>query len=363
MTKMHMTFRWFGKSSDTVSLEQIRQVPGVEGIMGFLDYKGAGEVWGKDEIKAYIDQIHAHDLKCEVIESVNVHESIKLGTPDRDIYIANYITTIENLASFGVKVIIYNFMPVIDWLRTDLNRIIPEDGSYSMYFDEKDIAGLGPLDMVGDMSRQGGGFSLPGWEPERMKELKKVLDQYSDMDENRLLKNYRYFLDAIMPTCEKVGIKMACHPDDPAWKLFGLPRIAYDRSGLEKIVKLNDSPCNTLCLCTGSLASNPDNDIPAMIEHFGAMGRISSVHIRNIKTLGYRHFRESAHFSADGDLDMYRIVKATHDFCPDAFIRPDHGRMIWGVKARPGYGLYDRAIGSNYLLGLWEAIDRMEAGK
>ena len=361
MKTMHMTFRWFGHNSDTVTLKQIRQVPGVEGIMGFLDYKAAGDVWSKDEIAPYINEIKENGLKCEVIESVNVHESIKLGTPDRDKYIENYIQTIKNLSTFGVKVIIYNFMPVIDWLRTDLNRIIPEDGSYSMYYDEKEIEGLSPLDMVGGMHRQGGGFSLPGWEPERMKELAGVLERYSDMDESHLLVNFKYFLDALMPTCESVGIKMSCHPDDPAWKLFGLPRRAHDFDGLKKIVALNDSPCNSLCLCTGSLASNPDNDIPAMIRHFGKMGRIGSVHIRNIKRLGYRHFRESAHFSGDGDLDMFEIVKAFYDCCPDAYIRPDHGRMIWDEKARPGYGLYDRAIGANYLLGLWEAIDRMES--
>ena len=360
MAEMNMTLRWFGRNSDSVSLEQIRQIPGVKGIMGFLDYKAAGEVWNKDEIGEYIKEVNDKGLECRVIESVNVHESIKLGTPERDRYIDNYIKTIRNLAGFGIKVIIYNFMPVIDWLRTDLNRLIPEDGSYSMYFDEKEIDGLSPLDMVGDMSRQGGGFSLPGWEPERMKELKGVLEQYNCMDEDRLLVNFKYFLDALMPVCEKVGIKMSCHPDDPAWKLFGLPRIAHDMEGLSKIASLNDSPCNTLCLCTGSLASNPDNDIPQMIRHFGKAGKIGSIHIRNIKRLGYRHFMESAHYSKDGDLDMFEIVKAFHDFCPDAYVRPDHGRMIWGEKARPGYGLYDRAIGANYLLGLWEAIDRME---
>ncbi len=360
MKEMNMTFRWFGKNSDSVSLQQIRQVPGVKGIMGFLDYKAAGEVWEKDEIGAYVSEIERNGLKCEVIESVNVHEDIKMGTASRDQYIENYIKTIRNLASFGVKVIIYNFMPVIDWLRTDLNRMIPDDGSYSMYYDEKEIEGLSPMDIVSRTSSQGGGFSLPGWEPERMKELERVIREYSDIDQAKLLKHFKYFLDSLMPVCEETGVRMACHPDDPAWSLFGLPRIAHDKKGLQSILDLNESPCNSLCLCTGSLASNPENDIPDMIRTFGKAGRISTLHIRNIKTLGFRNFRESAHYSKDGDLDMFEIVKAAYECCPDAYVRPDHGRMIWGEKARPGYGLYDRAIGANYLLGLWEAIDRME---
>ena len=129
---MKMTFRWFGENSDNVKLSQIKQIPGMTGLMGFLDYKAAGEVWTEEEIKDYIDKVHAAGLECEVIESVNVHEDIKMGLPTRDKYIDNYITTIRNLAKYGVKVIIYNFMPVFDWLRTDLAHPIPEDGSNSL---------------------------------------------------------------------------------------------------------------------------------------------------------------------------------------------------------------------------------------
>jgi len=359
---MKMTFRWYGSKSDSILLSQIKQIPGMTGVMGFLDYKPAGEIWYEDEIKAYIDEVHSAGLECEVIESVNVHEDIKMGLPTRDEYIKNYCITIRNLASHGVKVIIYNFMPVFDWLRTDLARLIPEDGSNSLYFDEAELGTMGPMDIVRNTIENSNGFSLPGWEPERLSELETTLKRYEQLTCDDLLENYRYFLKSVIPVCEECGVVMACHPDDPAWPIFGLPRIAHDRQGYDRIVKLWDSPSNTLCLCTGSLGSNPDNDIPAMIRHFGSMGRISCLHVRNVKHLGYRRFREAAHLSSAGSLDMYEIMKAIYDACPDAYIRPDHGRMIWGETGRPGYGLYDRALGACYLNGLWEAIDK-QAGK
>ena len=355
---MKMTFRWFGENSDTVSLKQIRQIPGVSGIMGFLDYKAAGEVWEKDEIGSFVGKVHDAGLACEVIESVNVHEDIKLGLPTRDRYIASYCETIRNLAEFGVKVIIYNFMPVFDWLRTDLARVIPEDGSNSMYYDEKELEGLSVMDLVRSMEGGSNGFSLPGWEPERVKELEKTLSLYDGMTQEDLLVNFKFFLDGILPTCERYGVKMACHPDDPCWPIFGLPRVGYSQYWFDRIMELNPSPCNTVCLCTGSLGSNRENDVPAMIRHFGERGQISCMHIRNIRFYGERKFREAAHNSCDGDFDMFAIVKAMHDFCPDVYVRPDHGRMIWDETGRPGYGLYDRALGTQYLMGLYEAIDR-----
>ena len=356
---MKMTFRWYGSNSDSVTLKQIKQIPGMTGLMGFLDYKAAGEVWTEEEIKAYIDEVHAAGLECEVIESVNVHEDIKLGLPTRDQYIENYRITIRNLAKYGVKVIVYNFMPVLDWLRTDLARIIPEDGSNSLYYDEAELGQMTPMDIVRRTAESSNGFSLPGWEPERLADLERVMALYKDIDEEKLLENYKYFLEGIIPTCEEVGIRMACHPDDPGWPIFGLPRLAHDQEGFDKIVKLVDSPANGLCLCTGSLGSNVKNDLPAIIRHFGVMDRVPCLHVRNIKHLGSdRRFRESSHLSSDGDLDLYEIMKACYETCPDAYIRPDHGRMIWDEVGRPGYGLYDRALGATYLNGLWEAIDK-----
>lgn len=237
---MKITFRWYGSGSDSVTLSQIKQIPGMTGLMGFLDYKAAGEVWTQEEIAAYIDEVHAAGLECEVIESVNVHEDIKMGLPSRDRYIENYCTTIRNLAKFGVKVIVYNFMPVFDWLRTDLARVIPEDGSNSLYFDEAELGCMGPLDIVRSTIENSNGFSLPGWEPERLAELETTLKRYERITPDELRANYKYFLDGILPTCEECGVVMACHPDDPAWPIFGLPRIAHSQEDFDKIVKLHD---------------------------------------------------------------------------------------------------------------------------
>ena len=217
---------------------------------------------------------------------------------------------------------------------------------------------MGPLDIVRSTIENSNGFSLPGWEPARLAELEATLERYKSISANQLRANYKYFLNGIIPTCEKYGVVMACHPDDPAWSIFGLPRIAHSQHDFDQIVQLHDSPSNTVCLCTGSLGSNPDNDIPSMIRHFGTMNRIGCLHVRNIKHLGYHKFREAAHLSSAGDLDMYQIMKAVYDTCPNTYIRPDHGRMIWGEIGRPGYGLYDRALGATYLNGLWEAIEK-----
>ena len=354
---MKITFRWFGENYDSISLKQIRQIPNCTGIMGVLEQYAAGEVWDKSVIKDYVGKINDSGLKIEVIESVNVHEDIKLGLPTRDKYITNYCKTIENLAENGIKVIIYNFMPVFDWMRTDLAREI-EDGSTVLYYDEKELEGLTPQEIVERKFSKSKGFTLPGWEPERMKELESVLEQYKSVTKETLLENYKYFLDGIIPVCEKFDVRMAVHPDDPAWSLFGIPRLANNINDLDSILSLYDSPANSLCLCTGSLGSSPDNDIPAAIRYFGEKGRIACAHIRNVKYLGYRKFQESSHYSGDGSLDMYEIVKAVYDTCPDIYIRPDHGRMIWDEQARPGYGLYDRALGIMYLNGLWDAISR-----
>ncbi len=355
---MKMTFRWYGKESDNITLKQIKQIPGMSGVMGVLSEKAAGEVWTYEECKEYTNYIKAAGLKCEVIESVNVHEDIKMGLPTRDEYIKNYVITIENLAKVGVKVIIYNFMPVLDWLRTDLAREIPEDGSNSLYYDEAELGELTPMQIVENTAKSSNGFSLPGWEPERLAELEKTLEIYKGVSVDDMLENYKYFLEGIIPTCEKVGIVMACHPDDPAWPIFGLPRLAHNKEGYDKIIELVDSPSNTVCLCTGSLGSEPKNDVPEIIRYFGKKNRIGAMHVRNVKYLGYRKFREASHLSSDGDIDMYEVMKAIYDTCPNTYIRPDHGRMIWDEVGRPGYGLYDRALGATYLNGVWEAIVR-----
>ena len=205
---MKMTYRWYGSKADPIPLNYIRQIPGMTGLMGLLD-KPAGADWPEEEFKALVKEVHLAGLELEVIESVNVHEDIKLGLPSREEYIANYISTVRMLARNGVKVIIYNFMPVFDWLRTDLARIIPEDGSNSLYFDEKDLGEMGPLEIVRRTAEDSRGFTLPGWEPERLALLETTLKQYEGMTTDDLRANFKYFLDAVIPVCEETGIRMA----------------------------------------------------------------------------------------------------------------------------------------------------------
>lgn len=354
---MKMTFRWYGEGNDPIPLKYIKQIPNCSGIMGVLDQYAAGEVWPEDVIAAYVKHVNDAGLEVEIIESVNVHEDIKLGLPTRDQYIDNYRTTIRNLAKHGIKVIVYNFMPVFDWLRTDLAREIPEDGSNSLYYDEQELLGMTPQEIV-KQTAETSGFTLPGWEPERLADLDRVMKLYEDVSPEQLLENFKYFLQGIIPVCEEVGIRMAVHPDDPAWPIFGLPRIVHNKEQLEAILNLVDNPANGLCFCTGSLGSNPDNDIPGMIRYFSEKDRVPCVHLRNVKYLGERRFREASHLSADGDIDMYEVVKALYETGFDGYARPDHGRMIWDEKGRAGYGLYDRALGIAYLNGLWEALEK-----
>lgn len=353
---MKMTFRHYG-NNDPISLEYIAQIPGVTGVMVMMNEWEAGEVWEKDVFQAYVDKCHAVGLECEIIESINVHEDIKMGLPTRDKYIENYKQSLRNVAACGIKTVIYNFMPVFDWVKTDLYKQLP-DGSNTLAFDQAKVEGLSPRDMVNEILEGAGNFELPGWEPERLSQLEEVLEKYKDIDEDKLRENYKYFLEGIIPTCEEVGIKMAVHPDDPAWPIFDIPRITSTPEDLEKIVNLVDSPSNTLCICTGSLGSRVENNVADIIADFTKRGKVGAIHARNIKFTGDKQFYESAHLSKCGSLDMYAIMKALYDNGFDGYLRPDHGRMIWGEEGRAGYGLYDRALGVAYLNGLWEAIDK-----
>lgn len=357
---MEMTFRWFGADADKVKLGDIAQIPGVKGVVGMIMDIPAGEIWSKERIKALKDEIEAAGLTLKVIESVNIHDDIKIGLPTRDKYIENYKTTIRNLATFGIEVICYNFMPVFDWLKSDLDYRL-KDGSQTMAFIAKDIPEE-PQEIIDRVQGADGGFSLPGWEPERLSEVKRLFDAYKDVDEAKLRENFAYFLKAIIPTCEEVGIKMAVHPDDPPYSMFGLPRVVKNRDDLDWICNVVDSPYNAITLCTGSIAEDPENDVYAIMAEFVKRDRIPFAHVRNIKFLdsGKYDFYEAPHKSEYGSLDMYKILKAMYDNGFNGYIRPDHGRMIWGETGRPGYGLYDRALGASYLNGLWEAIEKNE---
>ncbi|SNX54636.1 mannonate dehydratase [Thermoanaerobacterium sp. RBIITD] len=355
---MKITFRWFGDKDDSVSLKEIRQIPGVTGVVGALYDIPVGEVWPLEKIFELKRKVESYDLELEVIESVNVHEDIKLGLPTREQYIENYKETIKNLGKAGIKVVCYNFMPVFDWIRTNLKEELP-DGSFVLSYDESKIKGIDPIKLIEDMEKGSNGFILPGWEHYRLKELKTLFDMYRNINEEKLFNNLGYFLENIIPTCEKYDVKMAIHPDDPPWSVFGLPRIVTCKENLERIIKLVDSPYNGLTLCSGSLGSNPKNNIPELIRYFGKMGRIHFGHVRNIKFVSEGIFHETSHLSSDGSFDMFEIMKAYYDIGFNGYIRPDHGRMIWDENARPGYGLYDRALGVAYLNGLWEAIQKM----
>ncbi len=354
---MQMTFRWFGDGKDTVSLEQIRQIPGVVGVVPALHKLPCGEPWPLDQILEMKAQIERAGLTMECIESVNVHEDIKLGLPSRERYIENYITSIRNLAKAGVKVICYNFMPVFDWTRTDLAMEMG-DGATCLSYNGLQIEGKSPDEMFREIDDNSNGYAMPGWETERMGEIRELFEKYKNITAEDLWTNLQYFLEKIIPVCEEVGVKMAIHPDDPPWDIFGLPRIIRDLPSLKRFLKLVDSPCNGLTFCTGSLGASAENDLPAMIREVG--DRIYFAHIRNVKVEG-RHFHETAHLSAAGSLDIYEIVKALQDVGFDGYIRPDHGRMIWGEVARPGYGLFDRALGAAYINGVWEACAKAKA--
>lgn len=350
---MDMTLRWFGKKFDSVTLEQIRQIPGVTGVITTLYDTKPGEVWETEKIRAIKKEIEDAGLQLKGIESVNIHDAIKVGTPDREEYIDNYITTLERLGQEGVDLVCYNFMPVFDWTRSDLAKVRP-DGSTVLSYDQELIDAIDPEKMMDSMDEKSNGFELPGWEPERMAKIKELFELYKDVDEEKLFANLKYFLERIMPTCEKYGIKMAIHPDDPSWSVFGLSRIMTSKENLLRLVTMVDSPCNGVTLCTGSLGSNPENDIPDIIRSL--KGKIHFGHIRNVVHIGPKKFDEAAHLSSDGSLDMYEIMKALYEIGFDGVVRPDHGRAIWGEVSMPGYGLYDRALGATYLNGLWESI-------
>lgn len=344
---MKMSFRWYG-DSDPVSLAYIRQIPGIHGIVSAVYDVPVGETWPIENIKALKAKIENHGMAFEVIELVPVHEDIKLGKPGRDRLIANYQQTIRNLGACGLKVICYNFMPVFDWTRTTLEKVLP-DGSTTLAFDTRQVEEI-------DISK---GISLPGWDSSyKPQELKNLLAEYADIGEEQMWDNLSYFLKAIVPVAEESNVRMAMHPDDPPRPIFGLPRIVKNRDDLARLVRIVDSKANGLTLCSGSLGAGPKNNVEALVREFGGMGRIHFAHLRNVKVNDAGDFEETAHKSDCGSLDMAAIVKAYHDVGYEGYARPDHGRMIWGETGKPGYGLYDRALGAVYLNGLWEALEK-----
>ncbi|MFH5182571.1 mannonate dehydratase [Paenibacillus sp. TAB 01] len=352
---MKMVFRWYGEGNDTVSLRQIKQIPGVEGIVWALHDVPAGEEWPMDKILEYKQKADAYGFHLDVVESVNIHEDIKLGLPTRDRYIENYKKTIEKLAQVGAKVICYNFMPVFDWIRTDLFKEL-EDGSTALFYEKAIVDRMDdPMDLVRKIN-ENPDFTMPGWEPERLQHLTSLFEAYKQVTEEDLWNHLQYFLEQIVPVAEANGIKMAIHPDDPPWPVFGLPRIMTSRDNIRRLLSLVDSPSNGVTLCSGSLGANPENDIPAMVREFA--DRIPFAHIRNVRVYENGDFIETSHRASDGTVDICDIVKAYHENGFTGYARPDHGRHIWDEKCRAGYGLYDRALGIMYLWGIWDSLER-----
>ena len=347
---MKMTFRWYGPN-DSIPLSYIRQIPGMTGVVTAVYDVAPGHEWSNESIAAMRKMCADHGLEMEVIESVPVHEDIKLGRGKRDEYIEAYKTNIRRLAANGVKCICYNFMPVFDWVRTVMGHV-NADGSVSLAYREEDILKLDPANL-----------SLPGWDESYTKdELRSLLDAYSTVTHEQLFENYVYFLNKLVPVLEECDVNMAVHPDDPPWDLFGLPRIVSTEADLDRLFAAVPSKRNGLTFCTGSLgAGRPD--LVRLAAKYAKEGRIYFAHLRNIKYSGERDFAETGHLSAGGSLDMYGIVKALADNGFDGYVRPDHGRNVWGEDAKPGYGLFDRAMGACYLTGLFEAVEKEIKGE
>ena len=322
---MKMSFRWYG-DDDPVTLSYIRQIPGMRSIVSAVYDVKPGGVWSEESIAHIAKECEENGLIFDVVESIPVPEDIKLGRGKCEEYIEAYKENIRRVAKYGVKCVCYNFMPVFDWTRTQLDKKAP-DGSTSlvMYMDQ--LKGLDPLR---------DGLSLPGWDASYEKEEMKEL--------------FRAY-----------GVRMAIHPDDPPYPIFGLPRIITCEKNLDRMLSIVDSPANSLTLCTGSLGCASFNDIPHLVRKYAERDRIAFMHIRNVKNFPDGSFEEAGHLSCGGSLDLYAIVKALVDNNYDGYVRPDHGRMIWGETGKPGYGLYDRALGATYLNGLFEACEKAKA--
>ena len=348
--KMKLSFRWYGKS-DPVSLKYISQIPGMRSIVSAVYDVPPGEVWSEESLRELRDECERAGLVFDVVESIPVHEDIKLGRGDVDRLIDVYCENIRRCAKYGVKCVTYNFMPVFDWTRTQLDREAP-DGSTSlvMYWDQ--MRGLDPLK---------DDIHLPGWDASYSRdEVRELIGAYGELGEEGLWRNLTAFLERVIPVAEEVGIRMAIHPDDPPYPIFGLPRIITCEENIDRMLAIVDSPANSLCLCTGSLGCAASNDVEAMVKKYAERDRIAFMHIRNVKVMEDGSFEERAHLSSCGSLDIARIVKNLVDAGFDGYVRPDHGRMIWGESGKPGYGLYDRALGAAYINGLFEAYEKQK---
>ncbi|MCR5741263.1 MAG: mannonate dehydratase, partial [Gammaproteobacteria bacterium] len=319
--------------------------PNMSGVVTAVYDVPVGEAWPMEDILRLKELTSKANLEMEVIESVPVHEDIKLGKPSRERYIENYKENIRRLAKVGVKCICYNFMPVFDWFRTNL-YYKHEDGATSLAYVESDFKKLDKHNL-----------RLPGWdESYSSDELNGLLKEYEGMTHEKLFNNLVYFLNEIMPVCDETGINMAIHPDDPPWDIFGLPRIISKEEDYDKLFSAVPNIHNGITFCTGSLGAGRFNDLVHLSGKYAK--RIYFAHLRQLKFINETDFYENGHNTCDGDVDIYSIVKALVENGFDGYLRPDHGRNIWDEDAKPGYGLFDRALGAAYLNGLFEAIEK-----
>lgn len=388
--QLRETWRWFGPD-DPVTLQDVLQT-GAAGIVTALHHIPHGEVWPVEEIQKRKDIIEAAGLSWDVVESVTVHESIKTRSGDYQRYIDFYKQTLRNLASCNIKIVTYNFMPVNDWTRTNLDLIMP-DGSKALYFNWFDLAvfdlyilkrknaaaGYNPtiLEEAEKRYRQYSPeklkeladvvmFGIPGEKKQTVEQMQEKLDLYKDIDHSALRENLRYFLQEISPVADELGIKLAIHPDDPPFDILGLPRIVSTAEDIQYILSSVPAGSNGICFCTGSLGASIHNDLPSIARNIGT--RMHFVHLRNTKRDEYGNFYEADHLG--GDTDMYSVVKEILEIqqqvdAPIPF-RPDHGHQMMddlGKITNPGYSCIGRMRGLAELRGLQLGISRAMAKK
>lgn len=342
---MYVTFRWFGPQ-DPVTLDQIRQIPAVQGIVTALDHVPVGAVWPAADVRYLREMVARHGLALAVVESLPVHDDIKLGRATRDQYLDHYLQSLANLAHEGITTVCYNFMGLVDWLRTNPPYALA-DGSTGLAFDDAALSDQ-------DIARWA---ATPGWSARvPADEWAERLAAYRELGEEDLWAHLRYFVEAVAPRAADWGIKLALHPDDPPWPVLGIPRIVTSEANLARVLALGDWPEHGLALCVGSLGADAANDVVQMARRFAGEGRVHFVHLRNIRRLAPRRFYETGHLS--GDLDIPAVMAALDDQGFSGPVRPDHGRQIWGDPRGDGYGLYDRALGAMYLAGIQAGLRR-----